>query len=368
MTTEVDQKRRSLLKTAAIGTAAAAVGAIPFIAKSKNKKTYQWSMVTSWPKNYPVLGTGAEKLAQRINEMSDNRLNIKVYGSGEIVPAFEALNAVSNGTAQMCHAAAYYWKGKIPSAPFFSGVPFGMTAPEMNAWLFYGGGLELYREVYAPLNVIPFVAGNTGLQMGGWYNRKITKVEDLKGLKIRMPGIGGDVMQRAGAVVVNIPGKELFNALKNGTIDATEWVGPYNDLAFGFHKAAQYYYHPGWHEPGTVVEACVNKQAYEALPKDLQNIISIACQAAYIDMRSEYLNFDAIAYKKILAMPNIEVLAFPDPVLRRLRELSADVVADLGKQSPELKKVYKSYSDFANLIEPYQKISTLEYLNARSKL
>lgn len=367
MSKKIDKSRRSLLKAAAVGVSAAAVGALPFIAKGKDKKTYKWSMVTTWPKNYPVLGTGAERLAQRITEMSDNRLQVKVFGSGEIVPAFEALNAVSSGTAQMSHGVAYYWKGKIPAAPFFSGVPFGMIAPEVNSWLYYGGGLELYRELYAPMNVVPFIAGNTGVQMGGWFKRKIVTPEDLKGLKIRMPGLGGDVMTKAGAVVVNIPGSELFNALKSGTIDATEWVGPYNDMAFGFHKAAPFYYHPGWHEPGTAVEVCANKQAFESLPKDLQEIVFIATQAANTDMLAEYLKFDAVAYNKILSLPDVEVLKFPDPVLKRLRDLSEEVLSDLGKQSPELKKTYNSYMAFMKLIRPFYEISTIEMLNARSK-
>ena len=196
-----------------------------------------------------------------------------MYGAGELVPAFEVFDAVSRGTAEMGHGAAYYWKGKSEAAQFFAAVPFGMNAQEMNAWFYYGGGLELWREIYAPFGLMPAPAGNTGVQMGGWFNKEINRLDDLKGLKMRIPGLGGEVLRRAGGTPVNLPGGEIFTALQTGAIDATEWVGPYNDLAFGLHKAAKYYYYPGWHEPGTTLEAIVNKQAFDALPKDLQSIV-----------------------------------------------------------------------------------------------
>jgi TRAP-type mannitol/chloroaromatic compound transport system substrate-binding protein len=217
---------------------ASQTGAAPAAAAFKSVK---WKMVTTWPKNFPGLGTGANYLAELITRMSGGRIEVKVYGAGELVPAFEVFDAVLQGTAQLGHGAAYYWKGKSEAAQFFSAVPFGLTAAEMNAWLYHGGGMELWQETYAPFGLIPMAAGNTGVQMAGWFNREINSLEDLKGLKMRIPGLGGEVLARAGGVPVNMPGGELFTALQSGAIDATEWVGPYNDLAFGFYKAAKYY-------------------------------------------------------------------------------------------------------------------------------
>ena len=204
----------------------------------RSGEVIDWRMYTTWPKNFPGLGTGANRLAESITRMSGGRLKVTVYGAGERVPALEVFDAVSRGSAQMGHGGAYYWKGKAAAAPFFASVPFGFTAQEMNAWLYYGGGLELWRELYAPFNLMPFDAGNTGTQMGGWFRKPIDSVADLRGLKMRIPGMGGEVMARLGVTAVNIPGGELFTALSTGTIDATEWVGTYNDLAFGLHRAA----------------------------------------------------------------------------------------------------------------------------------
>lgn len=214
-------------------------------------ETIKWKMVTTWPKNFPGVGTGAEFLAKNINEMAGGRLEVKVYAAGELVPALEVFDAVSRGTAQMGHGASYYWKGKVPAAQFFTTVPFGLTPQEFNAWIYYGGGLALWEEIYEPFGLIPMPAGNPGAQMGGWFNKEINSLEDFKGLKMRMPGIGGEVLKKLGASPINLPGSEIFTALQSGTIDATEWVGPYNDLAFGLYKAAKYYYYPGWHEPGS---------------------------------------------------------------------------------------------------------------------
>ena len=205
------------------------------------QQIFEWRMVTTWPKNLPALGTAPQRMAENVRVMSQGRLNIKVYGAGEVVPALEVFEAVSQGTVQMGHGAAYYWKGKNDTFQFFSTVPFGMTANEMNAWLYKGGGMALWEEAYKDFNLVPMAAGNTGVQMGGWFNKEINSLNDLKGLKMRIPGLGGEVLKRAGGTPVNLPGGELFTALKTGTIDATEWVSPYNDLAFGLHKAAKYY-------------------------------------------------------------------------------------------------------------------------------
>ena len=252
------------------------------------QQNFNWKLVPSWPKNFPGLGTAPENFAKLVNEMSDGRLKIKVYGAGEIVPGFEVFDAVSQGTAQMGHAAAYYWKGKMPAAPIFTTLPFGLNAQETNGWLHYGGGMELWRELYKPFGVIPFAGGNTGVQSAGWFKKEINSVEDLKGLKMRIPGLGGEVMKKLGAVPVALTGGELFTSLQSGAIDATEWVGPYNDLAFGFHKVTNHYYASGWHEPGAMLEFTVNEAAFNQLPKDLQKIVEVATRAVNQDMLDEY--------------------------------------------------------------------------------
>ena len=332
---------------------------------TSDQQTFSWKMVTTWPKNFPGLGTGANSLARLINEMSGGRLTVKVYGASELVPAFEVFDAVSSGTAEMGHGAAYYWKGKSEAAQFFAAVPFGMTAQEMNAWLYYGGGMQLWEEVYAPFGLLPAAAGNTGLQMGGWFNKEINGVEDLQGLKMRIPGLGGEVLKRAGGTPVNLPGGEIFTSLQSGTIDATEWVGPYNDLAFGLYKAAQYYYYPGWHEPGTTLECMLNKQAFEALPADLQSIVSNACRVANADMLAEYTARNNTALQTLVNEHQVDVREFPGPVLDTLRTLSEQVVAEIAAQDALSAKVYASYQNFRQQVVAWHDISERTYLNVR---
>ena len=333
---------------------------------TSDQQTFSWKMVTAWPKNFPGMGTGANSLASLIEAMSGGRITVKVYGANELVPAFEVFDAVSSGTAEMGHAAAYYWKGKSEAAQFFAAVPFGMTAQEMNAWLYYGGGMQLWEEVYAPFGVLPAAAGNTGLQMGGWFNKQINGVEDLKGLKMRIPGLGGEVLKRAGGTPVNLPGGEIFTSLQSGTIDATEWVGPYNDLAFGLYKAAQYYYYPGWHEPGTTLECLLNKQAYEALPADLQSIVSNACRVANADLLAEYTARNNAALQTLVNEHQVDVREFPRPVLDKLRTISEQVVAEIAARDALSAKVYESYQNFRQQVVAWHDISERTYLNVRA--
>jgi len=332
---------------------------------ASGQQSYRWKMVTTWPKNFPGLGTGANSLARLIGEMSGGRLTVKVYGANELVPAFEVFDAVSSGTAELGHGAAYYWKGKIEAAQFFAAVPFGMTAQEMNAWLFYGGGLQLWTEVYAPFGVLPAAAGNTGMQMGGWFNKEINGVEDLQGLKMRIPGLGGEVLKRAGGTPVNLPGGEIFTSLQSGTIDATEWVGPYNDLAFGLYKAAKYYYYPGWHEPGTTLECLFNKQAFESLPADLQSIVSNACRVANADMLAEYTARNNTALQTLIDEHHVDVREFPGPALDKLRQISEEVVAEIAAGDALSAKVYESYQRFRQQVVAWHDISERTYLNVR---
>lgn len=328
-------------------------------------KPLHWKMVTTWPKNFPGLGTGANNVARLITEMSGGRITVTVYGDNELVPSFEVFDAVAGGTAEMGHGAAYYWKGKSEAAQFFAAVPFGMNAQEMNAWLYHGGGMELWREIYAPFGVLPVAAGNSGVQMGGWFNREINSLDDLNGLKMRIPGLGGEVLKRAGGTPVSMPGSDIFTSLQSGAIDATEWVGPYNDLAFGLHKAAKYYYYPGWHEPGTTLECLVNKAALDALPPDLQSIVINACHVVNGDMLSEYTARNNAALQSLVSEHHVDVREFPASVLTRLRELSEEVVGEIAARDAISAKVYESYRAFQRQVMSWHDISERAYMNVR---
>ena len=327
-------------------------------------ETFEWKLVTTWPKNLPALGTAPERLAETVEVMSAGRLKIKVYAAGELVPAFEVFDAVSEGNAEMGHGAAYYWRGKATIATVFATVPFGMNAQEMNAWLHYGGGLELWRELYARFGVIPMAAGNSGVQMAGWFNKEINTPADIQGLKMRIPGLGGEVFQRAGGAAVSLPGGEIFTALQTGVIDATEWVGPYNDLAFGFQEIAQYYYYPGWHEPGPTIEAIVNADAFNALPDDLKKILETACRAVNQDMLDEFTARNAAALKTLVEEHGVELRRLPDEVIDEFRRLSREVLAESAED--ELgQRILDSYTKFLDDVREYHAVSEQAYFNAR---
>ncbi|MDH5377613.1 MAG: TRAP transporter substrate-binding protein DctP [Gammaproteobacteria bacterium] len=357
-------ERRGFLKNAGLASAAVA-GPLLVTEKAQAAKKVHWKMVTTWPKNFPGLGTGANNLAKLIEQMSNGRITVKVYGAGELVPAFEVFDTVSRGKAEMGHGAAYYWKGKDETFQFFSTVPFGFNAAEMNAWLYHGGGMELWREAYDKFGLIPMAAGNTTVQMAGWFNKEIKSLADLNGLKMRIPGLGGEVLQRAGGTPVNLPGGELFTSLKSGAIDATEWVGPYNDLAFGLYKAAKYYYYPGWHEPGTTLECVVNKEAFNKLPKDLQSIVLHASRIVNQDMAAEYTARNNASLQVLLNKHKVNLRRLPDDVISELKKISKDVVSDLAKKDAFAKKVYQSFESFRNDVTAWHDIAERSYLNAR---
>ncbi len=356
-------KRRKFLKS--IGGSLALSSLLLSSANGADQKTnHKWKMVTSWPKNFPGLGVGAENLAKLINKLSSNRIQVKVFGANELIPPLEVFDFVSNGGAELGHSGAYYWKGKSAACQFFSSVPFGMNSQEMNAWLYYGGGIELWEKLYNKFNLIPRPAGNTGVQMGGWFNKEIKSVNDLKGLKMRIPGLGGEVLSRAGGVPVTLAGSEIFTALQTGVIDATEWVGPYNDRAFGLHKAAKYYYYPGWHEPGPTIECIINKNTYYDLPEDLQLIIDIACKAINIDMLSDYTAKNNLALQ-FLKSKNIQILKFPDEVLFKLKNISKEILNEISKTDSITQEVYTSYMKFKDNVSPWTDISDKAYLNIK---
>ncbi|MEM9849322.1 MAG: TRAP transporter substrate-binding protein, partial [Bacteroidota bacterium] len=262
---------------------------------------------------------------------------------GELVPPLECFDTVRSGAAEMGSGAAYYWAGKVPAAQFFATVPFGMNAQQMNAWLISGGGLQLWRDLYADFNLIPFVFGNTGVQMGGWFNRAIDTIADFKGLKMRMPGLGGKVLARAGGTPVLLAGSEIYTGLERGVIDATEWIGPFHDYKMGFHQIAKYYYTPGWHEPGTVLELIVNKAAYEALPDDLQAMISVAAKAVnnWVLLELESKNAEYLA--RLIAENEVEIRRFPSEILAQLRTYTQEILAEFTAKDTYAKKVYDSF-------------------------
>jgi TRAP-type mannitol/chloroaromatic compound transport system substrate-binding protein len=329
------------------------------------QQVFHWKLVTTWPKGFPGLGTAPEKFAAMVNKMSRGRLQIKVYGAGELVPALGVFDAVSTGGAEAGHGAAYYWKGKLPSSIFFTAVPFGMTAQEMNGWLYHGGGLELWREAYAPFNLIPMAGGNTGVQMAGWFNKEINSIADVKGLKMRIPGSGGEVWNRLGGTSVTLPGGELYTSLQTGVIDATEWVAPYNDLAFGFHEVAKYYYYPGWHEPGSTLELIINKQAFEALPEDLKAMVETAARYANADMLDEYTARNNTALHQLVDVHDVQLRKLPDDVIRGLHKASDEYLEELGNSDPMTHKVYTSWKSFMEAAKEYHHISEQAYINAR---
>ena len=328
----------------------------------------EWKLVTTWPKGLPGLGAAPENFARRVNEASGGRLRIKVFGAGEIVPAFEVFDAVSRGVAEAGHGASYYWKGKIPAAVFYTAVPFGMTAQEANGWLHYGGGLELWRELYAPFGVVPFAGGSTGVQMAGWFNIRLTSREDLDGLKMRIPGLAGEVFDAAGGSAVRIAGGEVYTSMQTGVIDAVEWVGPYNDRTLGLMEVGDYYYYPGWHEPGAMLETIVNAEALAALPDDLQAIVRVAARATNTDMLDDFTANNSESLQILLNEFETEVLPLPDDVMDALYEKSQIAIQALVEADPMAEKIAASYFDFADKVRTYHEISERAYLNGRDRL
>ena len=356
--------RRKFVKK--VGAGAVAVGAVglalkPKRARAAKAKTYNWKMVTTWPPHFPVLGESADFIAKWVEEMSDGQLKISVYGGGELVPPLQVFDAVSSGTVEMGHGASYYWAGKHPATQFFAAVPFGLNAQGMNAWVMAGGGQELWDELYARFNLKGFSAGNTGVQMGGWFNKKINSIDDLKGLKMRIPGLGGKVLAKAGGNAILVAGGEIYTNLDRGVIDATEWVGPYHDYKMGFYKAAKYYYSPGWHEPGTTLECMVNKQKYDALPKNLQAIIETACARSTIWALSTFEALNEQYLQKLVNEHHVQVLTFPDDVLAKLKVLTNEVLTEMAAKDPFTKKVYDAYMAFKKNHDAWNVISEERY-------
>jgi len=341
-----------LLKgTAALGGASLLAGctsnqSVSTSNSSRSTESFTWNMVTTWPPNFPVLGEACNIMAELVEKMSGGRLKINVYGGGELVPALEVFDAVSSGAVQLGNGAGYYWAGKVPAAQFFATVPFGMNAQQVNAWLIAGGGQELWDEVYARFNLKSWPGGNTGVQMGGWFNKEINSVADLKGLKMRIPGIGGKVITKAGGSAINVAGGEIYTNLERGVIDATEWIGPYHDYRMGFHKIAKFYYYPGWHEPGTTLETMVNLAQFNALPDDLKAILETAVYRMNVWVLSTFEAQNNLYLNKLVQEENVQLRKFPTEVLQEFRRLTTEVLEEIAAGDAESAKVYAAYKEF----------------------
>ena len=359
-------QRRHFLKTAGFG--ASGIAAAPFVSTANAQETITWDMVTSWPKNFPALGTGANDFAARVEALSGGRMRIRVHGAGELVPALEVFDAVSAGTAEMGHSASYYWRGKVAASQFFTAVPFGMNTQETNAWLYYGGGQELWDEVYAKHNLKPFAVGNTTTQPGGWFKKEINSLDDLQGVKLRLPGLAGEAMNRIGVTTVTIAGGEIFTAMQTGSLDAADWVSPYNDLAFGLHQVADYYYTSAWNEPSAVLEGTVNLDAWNALPDDLKAVVEEAARASNLSMISEFTYRNAEALNTLVNEHDVKLRAFPEDVMQALYDASQDVIREQTENDADSKKVYDSYRAFQELVRPVTDSGEFTYLKNRERV
>ena len=329
------------------------------------QENIEWRMVTSWPKNLPGPGITAQRLADRISVLSGGRLTVKLYAAGELVPGLGTFDAVAGGTAQMAHTAPLFWSRKFSAAPLFTAGPFGLTPIEHITWMNHGGGQELWDELYKSSGIKPFMAGNTGYQMGGWYKKPLESINDLQGLKIRMPGLGGAVMTKLGAVPVGLPPSEIFTSLKTGVIDATEFLGPFSDSAMGFHKVAKYYYSPGFHEPNGTGEALVSIKAFQALPADLQEIVKAACAQENIFSLGEAEWSNAAALKNLVENEGVKLRKYPDEIIAAAKNFTVEVMEELGAKDELTARIVKSYRGAAKHLDPWSKISIKAFLSSR---
>src|SRR5687768_16304287 len=341
-------RRRELLQVGGASAAAATAIAAPHIARAQ--ETFSWKMTSAYPPGAPFYMDGpgsATDLAKRIEAMSGGRLTIQVFGAGELIPALEGFDAVRSGTVEMNHANAYFWAGKTFAAQYFTAVPFGLNFQGMNGWLYDGGGIPLWHEVYKPFNMVAFPCGNTGVQMTGWFKKEIKSVADFKGLKMRIPGIAGKVYATLGVDVKLLPGGEIFPALERGVIDAAEFVGPFQDRRLGLNKAAKYYYTTGWHETATVSELLINKAAWDKLPADLKAVVENAAAACNVISEAWCQRTNAEAMEDLVKIQGVIARPLPDDVIKALREATAKVLAE-GIKDPLTKKVHDSYMAYMN--------------------
>ncbi|MCW6034967.1 TRAP transporter substrate-binding protein [Spirulina subsalsa FACHB-351] len=362
-------KRRQFVQSSAIaGTTAAALVACqanPSGSPSTDSTSLpqlQWRMATSWPQSLDTIYGSAEAFCQKISDMTGGRFTITPFAAGEIVGGLEVLDAVQSGAVECGHTAAYYYIGKSAALAFGTTVPFGLNAQQHNAWLYSGGGLEAMQKIYADFNIINFPAGNTGAQMGGWFKREVNTLSDLQGLKMRIPGLGGKVMERLGVNAQVLPGGEIFLALDRGTIDAAEWVGPYDDEKLGLHNAAQYYYYPSWWEPGAALEVQVNKTAWERLPKEYQAIFKAASYQVNLEMLARYDRLNQEALERLLA-GGTQLRSFSPEIMAAAQRVAFEIYAETANSDATFKEVYEPWREFRDKILQWHKINELSLTN-----
>ncbi|MEH6823626.1 MAG: TRAP transporter substrate-binding protein [Motiliproteus sp.] len=359
--------RRELLKNGLVGlggVAAATTFAAPAIAKSR----IEVNMVSTWPRDFPGLGTGAQRFAKRVTDMSDGRIHVNYFAAGERVKAFDSFDEVASGNAQIYHGAEYYWKGKHPGFAYFTSVPFGLSANEFNAWMRFRGGQELWDELAAPFGIKGLMCGNTGVQMGGWFRKEINSADDLKGLKIRMPGLGGDVMAKLDASPVSLPGSQIYENLVSGAIDATEWVGPWNDQAMKFYEAAKYYYYPGMHEPGAMLGIGMNKKWWDGLSKADQLIIEAASAMENEVMMSEYNAKNGAALASLVNDQGVKLRRFNDDVYDAFGEAAQEVFDEVQQHSELAARIHQSFVSARAEIGAWTNISDQAYVQQRNRV
>ena len=376
-------KRRDFLKT----SGAIAVGSVISGCNDENRQAIDYSKVkekklaktqsininrgkkvklklaTSWPAHFPIMGTGVEEFVEMVHRASGGSIEIKLYPKNTLIPALAVFDAASSGEIDIFHSGPYYWKGKNAAFSLFSGMPFGMTAEEINSWMHYGGGYEIWREMYGRYNLYPFLGGNTNIQMGGWFRKEINSLEDLKGLKMRVPGLGGEVFSTLGVNPILLPAGEIYTALERGVIDATEWVGPALDKKMGFYKVAPYYY-SGWHEPGSILELTFNKQSFSKLSDEHKAIIEMASEQMNSKMLYQFQAENSIALKELEDL-DVKFRSFPQDVINAAKDGLAKVIEEQSAKSKDFKTVYDSSISFLNASKSYSDISLKNFLNIR---
>lgn len=320
------------------GGEGAAEGGAPAV---QTQRTVRWRLVSSFTRSLDTIYGAAQVMADRLEQLTDGRFQIRPYPAGELVPAFGVLEAVQKGTVQMGHSASYYFIGQNPALAFDACVPFGLTARQYNAWIYHGGGLDLMRDLFSDFGVVNFPGGNTGMQMGGWFRQPIGSLQDLRGLRMRIPGLGGRVMDQLGVTVQNIPGGEIYPALERGTIDAAEWVGPYDDQKLGFQEVAKNYYYPGWWEPGPALTFYVGRQAWDELPPFYKQALEVACAEANLQMLARYDAQNPAALDELLEQ-DVTLQRFPDDVMRAAREATTDIL-EAEASSDQYRTIYEAY-------------------------
>jgi len=359
-------KRRDLLKGAGLGAVAAASVGAPAILRAEDK--FKINMVSTWPRDFPGLGTGAQRFAERLGKMTGGRMEVTYFAAGERVGAFDAFDEVASGNSQMYHGVEYYWKGKHPGFAYFAAVPFGLTSSEVNSWMRFGGGQELWDKLAAEFGVKGLLCGNTGVQMGGWFRKEMNSADDFKGLKIRMPGLGGDVLAKMGASPVSLPGGQIYENLMSGALDATEWVGPWNDQAMKLYEAAKYYYYPGMHEPGPMLSLGINKKWWDSLSKVDQAIIEAAASMENDVMLAEFNAKNGDALDQLVNNQGVKLMAFSDDIYDAFGEASEAVFEDVVKQGGLAKEIHESFIKARTTYGGWSKIADQAYLNQRNRV